>query len=90
MRRKHQMVTLAAPGHMIAKSPPVGGFALFPMDRYIFVKSGHSLSPFGNAFYASLRLNPKENQRNRGKKLAGSIGDIVTKACCARDSFQFL
>jgi hypothetical protein len=60
MRRQHQMVAFAAPGYMIAKSTPVGNLTVFPLDRYIFVKSGHSLPPLGNAFYASLRLNPKK------------------------------
>jgi hypothetical protein len=59
MRRKHQMVTLAAPGYMIAQSAPVGGLALFPLDRYIFVESGHSLSS-GKAFYSSRSANQKE------------------------------
>src|SRR5689334_10724818 len=45
MRRQHQMVAFAAPGYMITKSAPVGGLALFPLDRYIFVKSGHFAEP---------------------------------------------
>jgi len=59
VRRKHQVVALAAPGHMIAKSPPVGGLALFPLDGYIFVKSGHSPNP-RNAFYSTVRRSPRE------------------------------
>ena len=45
VRGQHQMVALAAPSYMVAKSAPVGGLALFPLDRYIFVESGHSLPP---------------------------------------------
>ena len=60
MRRQHQVVALAAPGHMVAESASVGSLTVFPLDRYIFVKSGHSLPPLGNAFYASLRVNPKK------------------------------
>jgi hypothetical protein len=59
MRRQHQMVAFAAPGYMIAKSAPVGGLALFPLDGYIFVKSGHALPP-GKAFYSRRRSNPKK------------------------------
>jgi hypothetical protein len=59
MRRQHQVVAFAAPSHMVAESSPVGGLAFFPLDRYIFVESGHSLSS-GKAFYSSRSANQKE------------------------------
>ena len=63
MRRQHQMVAFAAPGYMIAQAPPVGGLTLSPLDRDIFVESGHSLSS-GNAFYASRRVEPQRKPVN--------------------------
>jgi hypothetical protein len=39
------MVAFAAPGNMVAKPASVGCFALFPLDRDIFIESGHSQLP---------------------------------------------
>ena len=41
MRRQHQMVAFAAPGHMIAESTSIRRFSVFPLDRDIFIESGH-------------------------------------------------
>jgi hypothetical protein len=60
MRRQHQVVALAAPGHMVAKPASIGCFALFPLDRNVFIESGHSLSPPEMAFYSSRRPNQKK------------------------------
>ena len=59
MRRQHQMVAFTAPGHMIAKPAPVGRFAFFPLDRDLFIESGHAL-PSGKAFYSRRLSNQKD------------------------------
>jgi hypothetical protein len=68
MRRQHQMVAFAAPGHMVAKSASVGHFAIFPLDRDVFIESGHSLLP-GKAFYSS-RPSIKRKQGRTASKLS--------------------
>jgi hypothetical protein len=60
MRRKHQMVAFAAPGHVIAESAPVGGFALSPLDGDVFIESRHRCPPERHSIPAAHRI--KENE----------------------------
>jgi hypothetical protein len=59
MRRQHEMVAFAAPSYMITKSAPVGCLALFPLDRYIFVESGHALPPGRHSIPGAQRIKKK-------------------------------
>jgi hypothetical protein len=52
MRRQHQVVTLAHPGYMIAKSAPIRFISLFPLDWYVFIEPGH-VALSGSEFYSS-------------------------------------
>jgi hypothetical protein len=62
MRRQHQMVAFAAPGHMVAESASIRRFALFPLDWDVFIESGHAL-PSGNAFYSRRPANQKKQSK---------------------------
>jgi hypothetical protein len=41
MRSQHQMVTLAHPCHVITQCTAICFIAFFPLNRHIFIKSGH-------------------------------------------------
>ncbi len=76
MRRQHQMVAFAAPGHMIAKPAPVRRFSLFPLDWDVFIESGHSL-PSGQGILVQPRVESKERKDNRFHP--GCFGEIARR-----------
>jgi hypothetical protein len=67
MRSQHQVVTLAAPSNVIAKPASISHFTFFPLDRDVFIESGHAL-PSGKAFY-SRRSSNQRNEANAGEIL---------------------
>jgi hypothetical protein len=62
MRRKHQMVAFTAPSHVIAEPASVGGFALSPLDRDVFIESRHRCPPGRHSIPAAHRIKENEAQ----------------------------
>jgi hypothetical protein len=86
MRRQHQVVALAAPGYMVAESASVGSLTVSPLDRYIFVKSGHSLPPWQCILCqpAGESQENLRNDRNSGKELSGRLPAKAAVVCCTQ------
>ncbi|MCU1221619.1 MAG: hypothetical protein JWN42_2816, partial [Candidatus Angelobacter sp.] len=67
MGRQHQMIAFTAPGNMVAEPAPIGSLTLFPLDRHIFVESGHSRPPEKHSSPAS----PPPQIRSAANKAKG-------------------
>lgn len=91
MRRQHQMVAFTAPGHMVAKSTSVGRFPVFPLDRDIFIESGHSLPPEMHSMPAACRIKRKHepaasNRFPRASKFSLVAQNTMIRRSCQRVS----
>ena len=58
MRSQHQMVTLAHPCHVITQCTAIRFIAFFPLNRHIFIKSGH-FAPHSTTLCFSQASYPK-------------------------------